>query len=305
MGSRSTPEHWDFTLLPFAGIVRRLLDAVGARSVVEVGADRGEFTVELLEWAAASGATVTAVDPEPARELLELYEGHSELRLVRQPSLEALPALLPQSAVILDGDHNYYTVSEELRLIAEGSSAAEMPLLILHDVGWPHGRRDTYYVPERIPEDRRQPLARDALIAPGNPGLAEQGIRFPWAAEREGGPRNGVMTAVEDFLADGQGLRMAVVPAFFGLGVIWSEQAQWAEAVAEAVDPWDSNEMLERLEDVRIGSIVEMRRLGRQEQVLRELLNSRALSVAERLSAIWGRGGGKVSRERIRRALSE
>ena len=46
------PTHWDFTLLPFAALIRRLLDAVEPVTVVEVGADRGDFTGELLDWAA-------------------------------------------------------------------------------------------------------------------------------------------------------------------------------------------------------------------------------------------------------------
>ena len=64
--------------------------------------------------------------------------------------------------VIIDGDHNYFTVSEELRLIAERAAGAALPLLLFHDVGWPHARRDDYYAAERIPEADRRPLAGDA-----------------------------------------------------------------------------------------------------------------------------------------------
>jgi hypothetical protein len=302
MGSRSTPEHWDFTLLPFAGIIRGLLDAVGARSVVEVGADRGEFTAELLGWAAGADARVTAVDPEPAPELVELTHGRPELTLVRRPSPEALEDLDGADAVILDGDHNHYTVSEELRLLSRRFPAT---LILLHDVGWPHARRDTYYAPERIPEEHRQPLARDALVAPGQAGLASVGIGFPWAAEREGGPGNGVLTAVEDHLSGPAGRRLAIVPAFFGLGVLWPEDAPWAAAVAEIVDPWDGSPMLERLEEVRVASIVDATRLNRQEELLRAMLNSGSFAVAERISRLRRSGAKPLSRERIRRALSE
>ena len=41
------------------------------------------------------------------------------------------------------------------------------------------------------------------------------------AAEREGGPRNGVLTALEDFLDRRGDLRCAVMPLFFGLAVVW------------------------------------------------------------------------------------
>src|SRR5262245_37056375 len=108
MAPGGTPEHWDFTLLPFAPIIEPLLEAVGTKSVVEVGADRGDFTEELLDWAARSGAEITAVDPEPAPQLIGLAERHPELNLVRKPSHRALAELPPSQTIILDGDHNYF-----------------------------------------------------------------------------------------------------------------------------------------------------------------------------------------------------
>jgi Methyltransferase domain len=300
--SAGAPTEWDFTLLPFAGLARDLLDAAGANTVVEVGADRGDFTRELLDWAEGTGAAVTAIDPEPAPELIELTESRPELALVRATSPEALEGEPPADVYFLDGDHNHHTLSRELRAIAERSAGSGLPLLLLHDVGWPHARRDTYYAPERIPEGHRQPLARDALVAPGNPGLATSGIRFECAAAREGGERNGVLTAVEDFMSDREGLRLAVVPAFFGLGVLWSEASPWSAAVAEAIGPWDANPMLARLEEIRLAGIVDRTRLNRQEEELRALLGSGSFALAERLARLRG-GGSAVSRQRVRRAL--
>ena len=34
-------------------------------------------------------------------------------------------------------------------------------------------------------------------------------------------------------MAEREGLRLAIVPAFFGFGLIWHEDAPWAGAVAE------------------------------------------------------------------------
>src|SRR5690606_8626689 len=95
------------------------------------------------------------------------------------------------------------------------------PRVLLHDVGWPYARRDLYYAPERVPAEHRQPYAPGAL-APGEPGQVEQGLNVGVAnAEREGGPRNGVLTAVEDFLAEGPAeLRLACLPGFSGLGLL-------------------------------------------------------------------------------------
>jgi hypothetical protein len=72
------------------------------------------------------------------------------------------------------------------------------------------------------------------------------------AAEREGGPRNGVFTALEDFLDRRGDLQCAMLPPFFGLAVVWHPDAPWAQAVAEFVAPWDRNPVLERLEANRV-----------------------------------------------------
>jgi Methyltransferase domain len=301
------PER-SFSLANFTEVLFPLLDVVAPTSVIEVGAFRGDFTRELLSWAGAAGARVTAIEPEPAPELLALGERQPELELVREPSHEALGRLPRADVVVIDGDHNYYTVREELRLISDRSrsSQAPLPLLVFHDVCWPHARRDTYYAPERIPEQHRQPLAQDVLIAPGEPGAATAGLLYPWAAEREGGPRNGVLTAIEDFIEQRRDLRLAVIPAFFGLGILWPEGAPWAGRAAEIVGPWDRNPILERLEADRLAHIVDRFRLDRSQELLRSLLGSRAFALAERLSSLRQAGGGPVfSRERVRQTLGE
>ena len=175
------------------------LDAAGVRTIVEVGAFAGDLTRVLVDWAAA-GARVTAVDPSPQDGLVALARERPELELIRETSLAALPELptLPD-AVVIDGDHNYFTVSEELRIIGERAPGAELPLLLFHDVCWPHGRRDDYFDPELIPERYRQPVAGGAGgIVPDDPGLRPGGLPYPRSAAREGGPDNGVLTAIED-----------------------------------------------------------------------------------------------------------
>jgi hypothetical protein len=327
---RVTDRGAGFSLANLAEVMFPCLDAVKPKLVLEIGAYRGELTSVLLDWAAPGGVRVAAVDPDPPAELLELEKEHPELELVRETSHEALRHLSLPDAAIIDGDHNYYTLSEELRLIAERAAEGELPLLMFHDVSWPHARRDTYWAPDRIPEEHRQPLARDVRLAPDEPGVARGGLPFEWAAEREGGPRNGVLTALEDFVNDRPDLRLAVVPAFFGFGVLWSEGAPWSEQVASIVELWDRNPLLERLEAQRVSHLTarlshagELERareriakrdqrlreqgeqLQEQERLLRAMLGSRAFRIAERLSRLNQRGRPMFSREQVRRALGE
>jgi hypothetical protein len=320
-GDRSTsapgvtdPGGWGYSLANLTEIMFPCLDAVEATAVLEIGAYRGELTRELLRWAAGAGARVTGVDPEPPAELLKLAEEHPELELVRETSHDALAHLPLPGALIIDSDHNYYTLSEELRLIDSRAPGTELPLLMFHDVAWPHARRDTYYVPERIPEEHRQPLGHNVNLAPWEPGVADGGLPFQWAAEREGGSHNGVLTALEDFVAERPGLRLAVISAFFGFGVLWHEEAPWAGAVASIVDPWDRNPVLERLEANRVTHLAARHKLAteleqararvsEQEKLLRPMLQSRAFAVAERLSRLHRRGTPVFSRQQVKRAL--
>jgi hypothetical protein len=313
------PSRWAHSLRHLAEILLPCLDTAGARSVVEVGAYAGDLTRVLVDWAAGSGARVVALDPSPQERLVRLAEERPELELVRETSRAALPALAPADAVIIDGDHNHFTVSEELRLIA--ASSAELPLLIFHDVCWPHGRRDDYYAPDAIPADRRQPIHEGGGLHPDEPGIRVGGLPYRGAAAREGGPGNGVLTAVEDFVAEHEGVRLAIVPAFFGLGVAWSTDAPWAGAMADLLEPWDRNPMLARLEANRVFHLAEAHvqfvhasnaneQLARQEAVLRRLLDSSAFAFAERLSRLRRRAGvapdqSVVSKEEIRRTLRD
>jgi hypothetical protein len=313
---RIDPEELGYSLANLGNVMFPCLDAVGARSVAEIGAFTGSLTQELLAWAPSRSARIIAIDPNAMGRLVELDEQHPELELLYERSNEALRRIPLPDAVIFDGDHNYYAVSQDLQLVAERSAGETMPLLMVHDVGWPHGRRDVYFEPEAIPAEHRQRIARGVKIAPGNPGLSEHGLGYECIASREGGPRNGVLTAVEDFTAERHDVQLAVIPAFFGFAVLWSRDAPWAGAVAEIVAPYDRDPLVERLEAnrvthlaARVGlveTVSEQRaRIERQEGLLRRMLGSRAFALAERLSRLRQGSTPTVSRAEVQGVLND
>lgn len=310
------PGRWGNSLANNAELILPCLDAAGVRSVLEIGAYAGDVTRLLLDWASASGAKVVTVDPSPQDALAQLADEREDLELIRTTSLEALERIELPDAVVVDGDHNYYTVAHELSTIYRRSEGRRLPLLLFHDVCWPHARRDDYFDPSQIPEEARQPYVAGAGLFPGDPGVHRWSLPFRFAAAREGGPRNGVLTAIEDFVDEHDQLRLAVIPAFFGLGVVWDTGAPWSAAVAEILAPWDRNPLLERMEANRVFHLasvhVNMVRAGlaehrsaRKNDFLTRLLVSRTFALAVLLSRVRQRGEPAFSKDEIRRLLDE
>jgi Methyltransferase domain len=308
------PGYWGNSLVANAELLIGCLESAGARSVGEVGAFAGDLTRLLLEWAAQRDATVWAIDPLPQPGLEELATGRPDLHLVRQNSIDALGTIELPDAIIIDGDHNYYTVTKELEIIAKRAQGAELPLLLFHDVCWPHARRDSYYAPQDIPEADRQPIEVGGGVYPGEPGTTERGLPYKYPAAREGGERNGVLTAVEDHVASHDGLQFAVIPSFFGLGVAWHQDVPWAADVAALVAPYNRHPLLERLEANRVLHLAkthaervlyhqEKRRAWEREVFLRKLLQSKAFAVAERVSKVRQGGDPAISKAEILRLL--
>ena len=119
-------------------------------------------------------------------------------------SLEALPEIRGADAVLIDGDHNWYTVYNELKTIARvaAEEGKPFPLTLMHDVEFPYADRDMYYFPDTIPEEYRQPTGGrdgDGRSRAGERRRPGRGIANALTA---GGPHNGVKTAIDDFLAE-------------------------------------------------------------------------------------------------------
>lgn len=247
----------------FADLILPVLELAEARNIVEIGAEFGGMSALLADFAARAGGRLTSIDPAPKPEFVAWAAASPGVRHIAGLSLEALPELRDIDAWVIDGDHNWYTVYHELKAIEAACRRDGRPMLcFLHDVCWPCGRRDAYYAPNRIPAAERHPYDYLGGVFPGQPALVpDRGFRgvgqFAWACH-EGGPRNGVKTAVEDFIADartgGRELAYAEVPAVFGLAILFDMDAPWAERVAGAVLPYHQNRLLAALEENRLAN---------------------------------------------------
>jgi hypothetical protein len=128
-----------------------------------------------------------------------------------------------------------------------------------------------------------------------------------------------VLTALEDFLESREDLTVAIVSAFFGLGVVWSSEVPWAADMRRLLDPFDRVPWLERLEQHRVYNLArfyqekmrlewEVERLRESNRLKAEMLerlaDSRAFRIAERLHRLGG-GNGVPWSEQLRSLIDD
>ena len=217
-------------------------------TVVEVGVESGQVSALYADL----GATVHCVEPAPNEAMRDVLAADPRLNLVEGLSPAVLADLPVADLYVLDGDHNYAVVREELAWIMKHAPDA---VVVLHDVLWPCGRRDFYYQPSPLPSEDVHPTApggptvwHDDVTPAGFDGLGAFTV-----AAHAGGPRNGVLTAVEDALDETGGeWRFAIVPAVFGFGVLARAAAPGAAEIFDALRPLTSSALLAAMEDNRI-----------------------------------------------------
>jgi methyltransferase family protein len=254
----------------FSSIIFPLLELAECERIVEVGGEFGDMTTELASYVQRHNGVVDTIDPAPQPELREFVSNTPGMNLIEEKSLQALFMTKPADVYLVDGDHNYYTVLHELGIIFSlHQETGTDPLVILHDVGWPCAYRDQYYDPESIPIEWRHPHNWDLGVTLDSLRLVGGGFRGKgaWApAIYEGGPRNGVLKAVEDFMAacDGE-LLFHLIPAVFGLGVLHSASAPWAAKVSEYLAPYNRNPLLAKLERNRLENYLQV--IGLQDRL--------------------------------------
>lgn len=252
------------SLSEFSDIILKTMELIDPKHVVEVGVEKGAFTLRLLEWLEPRGAHLTSIEPKPCfawpEDCQYLLHAHT-MSINRSP--EALKSVPSADIYLLDGDHNYWCVLEELREIETRRDSA-CPVVILHDVGWPCARRDFYYAPGLLPQESVHPHSFDLGVVQECDDLVKGGFRsegkFAWAL-REGGPRNGVLTAVEDFMKEAPGYELFLIPVIFGLGFLVPSSHPALGSLRNLLSPYDRNPLLEIMEKNRLANYLEVIRL--------------------------------------------
>lgn len=247
-------------------IIEPIFEIVQPETIVEIGSDYGYNTEKVLSYCLRRSAVLHVIDPLPKYDVAEWQERYGEHFVFHEDlSLNTLPSLDGVDAALLDGDHNWYTVYNELKMLEKRSEelSRPFPLVILHDVGWPYGRRDLYYAPETIPPEHQRPYTQKGMHPDSTELLEEGGLNRRLSnAIRENEPRSGVLTAVEDFLSESnESMDLITLPGLHGLGIIIPSRLKENEKLAEFLETLKftdtATRLLERVERDRLEMQIE------------------------------------------------
>ena len=211
---------WEYIILP-------IFKKINPKYIIEIGSENGINTENILEYCILNQSKLTSIDPLPLfdqKKYKKKYGNHFEI--INDLSLNCLGNLDNYDIILIDGDHNWYTVYNELKIIEKKFDNDNFPTILIHDVDWPYARRDLYYNPDTIPKKYLHPYAKMGIYPGQNKLMKNSGLNKDLNnALYEKTPQNGVLTAIEDFLKETDlKLCFNVVHAFHGLGIITTEK---------------------------------------------------------------------------------
>ncbi|MEM1110522.1 MAG: class I SAM-dependent methyltransferase [Pseudomonadota bacterium] len=255
-------------------VLRPLVEAIEGRVILEIGAEFGKSTQVLINYVREVEGHLHCIDPVPIFDAEGLKRDNADvLTFYQDLSLNVLADIHPVDVAMVDGDHNWYTVYNELKMIeaAHGHDALRQPLLFCHDIGWPYGRRDLYYDPSTLPAEFVNEHAREGILPNRDELVPGRGMNLDLLnARRLGGPRNGVLTGVEDYMAESAlNFRFLELPFFYGLGILITEERLAAnEALRAEVEKLEKalagRELLALSEHLRVVEGIVLQSLSRK-----------------------------------------
>ena len=204
-------------------MIAPLIEVLEPQAMVEIGSGEGRLTRRVLEASGSRESVLHAVDPAMRLDPDLDTQAGDALVLHPERAIAALSEIGAVDLALLDGDPNYHAVHSSLEMLVRAAERAERPapLIIVHNVHWPFGRRDGYYDPASIPPGRLHEHS-DLGLLPGRRDPHPDGLRLtPHCAVQDFLPRSGVLTAIDDMIA-GSDLEWTFleIPGFHGVGLL-------------------------------------------------------------------------------------
>lgn len=180
-----------------------ILNRFKVHDIVISGLGDEKTVNHILQYCKLDGASYVAIDSKNT----------FEKDFIQDYSLNVLPNLRDYDAIFINDDPNWYTVFNELEIIRDTNQ--EFPLVfICHNI-FPHKRRDSYIDPYIIPEEYRNEFSKKFEY---NNIFLRDG--FYHAVEKDS-PKNGVLTAIEDFLSENTHIGIMDIKLVNGITILY------------------------------------------------------------------------------------
>ncbi len=197
--------------------IEPLLGALRPERVLQIGAQDGELSQRLVDRCRQGGSHLDIVDPRAPGAV----DDRIGIAIQRVQPWKAVPLGEPADLVLLDGEPNWWAVFTTLNALRRRAAerGRPFPLVLAHHAAWPYARRDMYPNPDVVQE--AHPYAHLG-VDPDRPELVQDGVNCRFAhANHQGGPSNGVLTALEDFAASAPvELELKTIPLLSGLAIL-------------------------------------------------------------------------------------
>jgi len=237
----------------FEELILKSLRHSNINVILEIGSGNGDLTESLIDFVVERNGSLTIIDTYPASWIIETQlKFVQNVSLFQEKSIVAIPKLERLGCVVIDGDHNYYTVLKELELIASFLPCGDFPLILIHDVYGPCARRDFYADVRSIPRNwLNSPCGIASALPVIELAFGKKGTFFSDGSalsSDSGGTQNGILTAIETFIERERVWDFYCVPCCFGLGVLCHHKAPYRDEIKTIFSPFHDNKMLKRLE---------------------------------------------------------
>ena len=159
-----------------------ILKCFEAKKIIISGISDNETLKYIFSYCIENNATYVAID---SKKILEK-------NFINDYALQVLPNLFEYDAIFINDDPNWYTVYNELNCIKQNNE--KFPLVFICNNIFPYTRRDHYINPDLIPIEFRNDYFDE---------INYQCINYPYGIYKaipENTSKNGVLTAIEDFL---------------------------------------------------------------------------------------------------------
>ena len=184
-------------------IIPAILKKFKVNNIILSGIHDKNVLNQIVYHCDSNNASFTSIDSEVS------YEGNFDENI-----LNVLNSYAEYDAIFINDDPNWFTVYNELNIIKENN--LEFPLVFICNNVFPHKRRDSYINPQIIPEEYQNEYSQELEL---NGEITINDALYH--ATNEFTVKNGVLTAIEDFLNENRSIGIMDIKLINGITILY------------------------------------------------------------------------------------